>query len=227
MYPVVYEGENEGKLLRHVVPRKGLEDQISSYGSNETFFPHVDNPDLRLREENAFNQIKTYIPDSLTLLCLRQQKGVATSIVLLSEVLDDLTDNDKKLLQEPVFNIKRPASFVGKSVTENVPLIMKCEDGSYISRFDYHNIETKSTIHQPILEKFRQSAIDQNKWISLYLKPGQMVTFDNQKTLHTRNGFKANFDGNDRWLIRLFGSYNIPANECFVSLDCNHHLKNQ
>lgn len=39
LYPVVYEGENNGQLIRHVVPRKGLEKQISSYGSNETFYP--------------------------------------------------------------------------------------------------------------------------------------------------------------------------------------------
>ncbi|STO62117.1 hypothetical protein [Haemophilus aegyptius] len=73
VYPVVYEGENEGKLLRHVVPKQGLENQISSYGSNETFFHHVDNPDLRLREEDMFNDVPTYIPDTLTLLCLKQQ----------------------------------------------------------------------------------------------------------------------------------------------------------
>lgn len=180
-----------------------------------------------MRKEHQFSNVPTYIPDSLTLLCLRQQKGVATSIVLLADVLADLTEEDKALLEEPAFSIKRPASFSGASISVNVPLIMKCSDGSYISRFDYHNVETSSPKHQPVLEKFRQSAIDQNKWISLYLEPGQVVTFDNQKTLHTRNGFKANFDGNDRWLIRLFGTYEKPTSEYFVSTECNHHLKTQ
>ncbi|UXN35710.1 hypothetical protein N8E86_01975 [Avibacterium paragallinarum] len=29
--------------------------------------------------------------------------------------------------------------------------------------------------------------------------------FNNQRTLHTRNKFTPKFDGNDRWLLRLFG----------------------
>lgn len=225
IYPVVYEGENEGKLLRHVVPKQGLENQISSYGSNETFFPHVDNPDLRLREEDMFNDVPTYIPDTLTLLCLKQQEGVATSILLLSDVLKDLVEEEISLLEERKFIIKRPASFSGETEVRDVPLLMKGKDGSYISRFDYHNIDTESPKHKVVLEKFKKSAIDQDKWISLYLRPGEIVTFDNQKTLHTRNGFKAKFDGNDRWLIRLFGTYDKPLKEYFVSSECNHHLR--
>lgn len=73
VYPVVYQGENEGKLIRHVVPREGLENQISSYGSKETFYPHVDNPDLRLRTEPA-TDLDTPVPDTLTLLCLNNKK---------------------------------------------------------------------------------------------------------------------------------------------------------
>lgn len=155
----------------------------------------------------------------------KQQKGVATSILLLSDVLADLSENDKKLLEDPVFRIKRPASFAGNSSCDNLPLLSRDVDGDYISRFDYHNVETESTQHSQALESFKKSVLDQNKWISLYLEPGQAVTFDNQKTLHTRNGFKANFDGNDRWLLRVFGLYNKPTAAMLLSPECNHHLK--
>lgn len=80
MYPVVYQGENDGRLIRHVVPRVGLETQISFYGSSLDFYPHVDNPDLRLRGEDGF---RSPVPDTLSLLCLRQQDNVATSILKL------------------------------------------------------------------------------------------------------------------------------------------------
>ncbi|UOO82033.1 hypothetical protein LVJ83_00710 [Uruburuella testudinis] len=60
LYPVVYQGENEGRLIRHVVPKKGLENEISSYGSSKTFYPHVDNPDLKLRGENSYPPISIY-----------------------------------------------------------------------------------------------------------------------------------------------------------------------
>lgn len=51
LYPVVYQGENDGRLVRNVVPRQGMENKISSYGSKYSFLPHVDNPDLCLRSE--------------------------------------------------------------------------------------------------------------------------------------------------------------------------------
>lgn len=225
IYPVVYQGENEGKLIRHVVPKQGSENQISLYGSNETFFPHVDNPDLRLRSENQFNNISTYIPDTLTLLCLRKHEGVATSILLLKDVLADFSEEEIRLLQDPVFNINRPASFADQSTNKNLPLIMKADDGDYISRFDYHNVSTESEKHFTLLKKFQVSSIDKSKWISLFLEPGQAVTFDNQKVLHTRNGFKARFDGKDRWLLRVFGTYEKPSSEQLVSPVCNHHLR--
>ncbi|MDO4906300.1 TauD/TfdA family dioxygenase [Neisseria sp.] len=225
LYPVVYEGENNGHLIRHVVPRKGLEKQISSYGSNETFYPHVDNPDLQLRNEPLQRSIKTPSPDTLTLLCLRQHEGVATSILLLNDILTFLSEEEKQLLQDPVFSVSRPASFAGSHTTENLPLLIQQSDGSYISRFDYHNISTQySHGHISALEKFKHISTDETIWKAFYLQPGQAVTFDNQKTLHTRNGFKPYFNGKDRWLLRVFGLYHKPSDCCLVP-GSKHHLK--
>lgn len=226
LYPVVYEGENDGQLIRHVVPRKGLEKQISSYGSNETFYPHVDNPDLRLRSENLQQSIKTPSPDTLTLLCLRQHEGVATSILLLNDILAFLSNEEKLLLQDPVFSVNRPASFKGNYSSSNLPLLIQESDNSYISRFDYHNLSTQhSPEHICALDKFKQISTDKSIWKSFYLQPGQAVTFDNQKTLHTRNGFQPLFNGKDRWLLRVFGLYQKPSDCCLVTPDCKHHLK--
>lgn len=221
LFPVVYQGENNGRLIRHVVPRIGLEHQISSYGSSLSFYPHLDNPDLRLRGEvNA----RSPVPDTLSLLCLRQQDDVATSLLRLDDILDDLTEDEIKILEEAEFTVDRPASFVEKESIEGLPLLCKNGDGLYVSRFDYHNVRTNSFRHNEVLSKFKKSSLNPKKWISLCLKPGQVVTFDNQRMLHTRNGFKPKFDGTDRWLLRVFGLFEQCSDDYLVDDICKHHL---
>src|SRR5438045_3698492 len=51
--PVVYEGENDGRLFRHVIPARASGTQKSSHGSKLRFSYHVDNPDLPLSAENV------------------------------------------------------------------------------------------------------------------------------------------------------------------------------
>lgn len=223
VYPVVYQGENDGRLIRHVVPRQNMEHSISSYGSKESFLPHVDNPDLSLRSEIDKNSTSP-CPDTLSLLYLRQQQGVATSIIKLTDVLSDLSELDIKLLQDAVFNVSRPASFKNKSTATNLPLV-DYYDGNYISRFDYHNVYSDSQEHQKALEKLKASALDSSKWLTFYLNPSQVITFDNQRVFHTRNGFTPRFDGSDRWLLRVFGLYNKPSDQYLHSSQCSHHLK--
>lgn len=222
LYPVVYEGENDGRLLRNVVPKEGMENQVSSYGSKQSFLPHIDNPDLALRSEIGLRDVYP-CPDTLSLLCLRQIKNVATSIIKLDDVLGELSDDDIALLQDNVFNVSRPASFSNHSILRDVPLLSKYNQ-IYISRFDYHNVFTDSLEHKYALDNFKKSSIDEKKWIRLYLKPAQIVTFDNQRTLHTRDGFTPKFNGFDRWLIRVFGLYQKPAPKYLLSPNCNHHL---
>lgn len=45
LWPVVYQGENNGHLIRHVCPMLQAEEKISSQGAKYDFYPHVDNPD--------------------------------------------------------------------------------------------------------------------------------------------------------------------------------------
>lgn len=141
-------------------------------------------------------------------------------------MLGDLSEQDLARLSEPCFQVKRPASFEYQSVcSHDVPLLLQDERGHRCSRFDYHNVITHSARHLPALERMRASARDEKKWLSLELEPGQVLTFDNQRTLHSRNGFVPDFNGRDRWLLRMFGLYQKPDNSLFISTDCRHHLK--
>lgn len=190
LYPVVYQGENDGRLVRNVVPRQGMEQKISSYGSKIAFLPHVDNPDLALRCEADVRTQISPCPDTLTLLCLRQQENVNTSIICLDDIIAQLSGSDIALLQEPYFKVSRPASFDNSLTIENLPVLAQYK-GNYISRFDYHNVTSDSTVHQNALNHFKTACMNTSKWRAFHLKPGQFVTFDNQRTLHTQDGFNT------------------------------------
>lgn len=153
------------------------------------------------------------------------QKNVFTSILLLDDVLKRLSDNDIETLTKPNFIIKRPDSFESNEpFVYDLPLL--CEvNGKFYSRFDYHNVTSNDKNSLEVLEKLRKITLDENLWKKLCLRPGQMVIFNNQRTLHTRNKFTPTFDGNDRWLLRLFGVLNKPDSHILVSDKCNHHIK--
>lgn len=205
-------------------PRKRTQFHISSHGSSLDFFPHVDNPDLPITGEKLPNEIGK-CPDTLTLLSLKSQENVFTSLLLLDDILENLSDDEIELLSQPLFDVKRPDSFEKDNVSiNNLPLLTKY-DGKYYSRFDYHNISTKDPLSLQVLNKFRQISLNENLWKKFNLKPGEVIIFNNQRTLHTRNKFTSKFDGNDRWLLRLFGLWEKPNTASFVSEHCNHHLK--
>lgn len=75
LFPVVYEGENDGRLIRHVVMRSGFAEKRSSHGGKVSFLPHSDNPDLHIPGERLYG-IGPSSPKTLSLLTLRQQDGV-------------------------------------------------------------------------------------------------------------------------------------------------------
>ena len=72
------------------------------------------------------------VPDTLSLLCLRQQDNVATSILKLDDVLDELSGEEIKLLEEAEFTVNRPASFEKQESIDKLPLLRKGENGLYV-----------------------------------------------------------------------------------------------
>jgi L-asparagine oxygenase len=203
--PVSYIGENYGKTIRHVVPRISANKQVSSHGFVE-FNYHVDNPDLSLSGEDI--QIST-CPEYLVLFCLRGSKSATTEIVELKDIIKKLSKNELKDSQKPIFDIKRPDSFEEKdNIVKNIPLIYK-NNNKYLSRYDYHNISSTQDEGVKLLDKFKSILDTKNISRKIIFKAGDVLIFKNQETLHKRSFFIPNYNGNDRWLLRVFGMNNI------------------
>lgn len=226
LHPVVYQGENDGRLVRHVVPAEKSVGSISSHGSRVAFAGHVDNPDLPFFD-NA-EEHKVSIPDNLSLYCLRQQDvSVPTDIIFLDKILDRLGPEKTSLLMKPLFTVERPASFSGYAGLHisDVPLISRNNLGQYISRIDTHRITTTDKKSESIIEEFKAIAASDDVKLRLVLQPGECVIFKNKRVLHAREAFNPRFDGKDRWLLRILSVNSKPPTEILVAPDDPTHLK--
>lgn len=200
--PVAYQNENGGQLFRHVVPASGGRSQRSSHGSKLTFGFHVDNPDLPLTPEPLGDS--SACPEFLSLLAVRSDLKVRSSIALLDKVLGDLNANVISHLCESEFLISRPDSFSeGKKTC--LPLLVFGDAGVAFCRYDKENTAPLTPRAAAALLMF-EAALErvENQMATVFL-PGDLLIIRNQRTLHRREGYQPRDDGADRWLIRLFG----------------------
>lgn len=211
--PIFYIGENSGKAIRHVVPKINRDKQIGSHGILEFNF-HVDNPDLSLIGE------KTKRPpclEFLALYCLRGNAKATTELANLEKIIQFMSDDEIKTALSNQFNIKRPDSFEADNpCVKDVPLFTKFK-GKYYSRYDFHNIQSTNKASQEVLDRVNEILVNHIEPVKIIFETGDFLIFKNQETMHKRSQFKLGYNGNERWLMRLFGMNDIPRN----------HLHNQ
>ena len=102
--PVTYRGENDDKVVRHVVPRIDGDNEISSHGSKLAFDFHVDNPDLPLVSEESC--ALSPCPEYLSLHSIRYDHNVPTKLLFLDDVIKECAKETIEVLSEPIFIIK-------------------------------------------------------------------------------------------------------------------------
>ncbi|HDR9057742.1 TauD/TfdA family dioxygenase [Burkholderia vietnamiensis] len=201
--PVVYEGENGGRLFRHVVPTRGAAMAKSSHGARVRFGYHVDNPDLPLSAEPITNL--SACPEYLSLFGMRCDPSVGTTLVPTRSVLSRLSPDVLNVLASPRFVISRPASFGSARETDGLPLIVKAANGQWLCRFDTENTRAMDVEGARAIAALRAVLETRELDIGLLLLPGDFLIFKNQLVLHARDAFVPLDDGVDRWLMRLFG----------------------
>ena len=204
--PIAYQNENNGNLFRHVVPARYARDHKSSHGSHRTFGMHVDNPDLPLTPENITDRSGS--PEFLSLMAIRTDLKVKSSIALLDTILDKLDQNTIKSLKEDNFLVLRPDSF-DNSKSSRLPLLITNQSNVSYCRFDQENVSPLTPAAGAALLMLRAELDKEENRIQTTYQPGDLLIIKNQRLFHSREGFLPREDGTDRWLIRLFGMSNI------------------
>ncbi|AYQ57377.1 hypothetical protein MS2017_1703 [Bathymodiolus thermophilus thioautotrophic gill symbiont] len=202
--PFSVKGENGDRIIRHVVPSESIKGQIGSQGYKYAFGTHVDNPHLLLMSENCDENSKIErAPEILGLLSQRAQYDVSTNIIMLKDIVNILPKEVTTELLKNNFLVNSPESFSNQS-NRIVPLLVKYKN-TYISRFDMHNVKPMTTLAKDAFSYLKKT-IDEFPKSRIVLTEGDMLLFNNQLTIHSRDSFKTCFNGNERWLIRIYGN---------------------
>ena len=199
---VSYEAEGYGRIFQDIVPDITMANHQSSVGSNK---------ELEIHTEQAFSKLK---PDFLSLSCIRGDKSALTYILPINTIIRYLDENDKKLLQQPLWKIGVDYSFklngnefIDGNERGPIPIIninindVDAEDPILI--FDQDLMIGITEEANEIIKKITNIYYEHR--IQHCLQPGEIMIINNNKAVHGRSGFAPKYDGKDRFLIRCFG----------------------
>ncbi|WP_016937034.1 TauD/TfdA family dioxygenase [Bacillus siamensis] len=189
--PIGYADEKNGQLIHDICPIKGKESGLENSGSKVFFTYHTE------------DAIHPYRPDHLALYCLRSdhKNEAQTETASIVNALELLPSSVVLTLREPLYKLSPPASFNSDDLSKIIPVL----SGSIQA--------PEMVIHCSLMEGITEEA----KWalellkealskvsIKVPLCPGDLIIIDNRLAAHARSSFTPQYDGNDRWLQRMF-----------------------
>lgn len=203
---IAYEGESSGKLFQDIVPIQNMSTEQSSVSSKN---------ELEIHTEQAFSKLK---PDILTLACLRSANSAFTYILPVKYILKNITPEEHDLLMQPLWYFGIDYSF---KVNNNDFI-----DGNTRGPFPILSVNNDINDNNKAYLLFDQNLItgitDEaneiiKKTVNIYytyrlqycLESGDILLINNNIAVHGRSPFIANYDGNDRFLIRCFGTFDL------------------
>jgi L-asparagine oxygenase len=188
---VAYREEKSGALVQDVVPVPGMESFQGNAGSTK----------LEMHVENAFHANR---PDYVGLLCLRNDHDniAGLQVACVRRALRLLPEQTRDILHEPRFVTAAPGSFGNASGTTAPQGILSGNREDPDIRIDFASTD-------PLDPEAKQAMADLGEAIvqvrtTIVLEPGDLAFVDNRLALHGRTRFQPRYDGNDRWLQRVF-----------------------
>jgi Fe(II)/alpha-ketoglutarate-dependent arginine beta-hydroxylase len=203
--------QQDGHIVHGVFPIEGHEHEQLGSGSEELLTWHT---------EDAFHPFRG---DYLGLFCLRNPTCVATTVGRLD--CRELSPGCLEVLCQPRFTIRPDESHLPKNRSdlggsaellerayrriekmnrepERVPVLFGdprspylCLDPYFMERLD-DDPEAQEALDE-LIQVIEESLVD------MVLQPGDLLLLDNYRAVHGRRPFKAQYDGNDRWMVRV------------------------
>ena len=196
---VAYEAEGYGRLFQDVVPVQAMAKDQTSVGSNA---------ELEIHTEQAFSRLR---PDILSLACLRGDINAKTYILPVESVFKYMTPEEKCLLRLSLWKTGVDLSFklhgqdfIEGDVRGPMPIIHGEEEDPFL-RFDQDLMYSLNEFGIHLLKKI--VAIYYEVRGQHNLMSGEIILIDNNRAVHGRSPFFPRYDGNDRFLVRCFGTF--------------------
>jgi Fe(II)/alpha-ketoglutarate-dependent arginine beta-hydroxylase len=215
--PIGWATQQRGYILHDVIPIKEDENAQISTGSLQTIWWH---------NEDAFHP---YRGDYVGLMCLRNPNGVPTTFASIDMI--ELDAKVKETLFEPHYVIRPDESHTAKNsgngnngnghdhgiddlvefaytqiqrlqVDSPKLSVLYGDPRSPYLRLDPYFMDPLEDDKAQFALNSLIHAIDASL-AEVVLQPGDCLFIDNYRSVHGRKPFKANYDGNDRWLKRI------------------------
>jgi alpha-ketoglutarate-dependent taurine dioxygenase len=209
-HPDYDENEKDGTYINQIIPRDDAKSKTvaSSFGSEVPFHPHT---------ENVYSEppLKFF-----SLLCLRGDPQVATSMIFLDHILEYIKQNphhspsvNASVLNEikkAQFMMKSGPSFEGRKGHEVVlPILTNNEKGERVYRFNANPNRVAATNEtSEFVISYLKTLLTSREFLdkcktSVHLKKGDLLLFNNWEVMHARDSFKIDKE-NWRWLQRCY-----------------------
>ncbi|HEY7420118.1 MAG TPA: TauD/TfdA family dioxygenase [Ktedonobacteraceae bacterium] len=189
--PIAYEDEKNGMLIQNICPVRGKEEAQENTGSTY----------LEFHTEDAFHP---YRPDFIGLLCLKpdHERIAATAAASIRRALSMLPGKTQELLRQPLYRIRLSSSFTSDTVfSQQLPVLWGDVLEPNIS-VDFYGMEALTFPAQLALKTLEEALLKVT--ISHRLVTGDLMIVDNRVAAHARTAFPPRYDGQDRWIQRLF-----------------------
>jgi len=200
-YPVSYIQEQDGQLIQNILPVHKTEAQQISTSSKV---------ELALHTETAFHPYK---PDYILLLCLRGDEKAATTYANVNDIIEFLSDEVVKSLQQPWYKTAVDDSFrtKGEPQKEFIMPIFSEVNGKMTITYDNFFMRGINIYADLALAELNYAIQKCTK--EIVLKTGDLLVIDNSTVIHGRKPFQARYDGTDRWVQRMLVRKQMPPDD--------------
>jgi len=203
---ISYEAEGYGLLYQDIIPVKNMSNNQTSMSSIR---------ELEIHTEQAFSNLR---PDILSLACLRTDKSAFTYILPIKYIIDNISDEELKLLKMPLWKIGVDLSFklnnnnfIDGEIRGPISIINDDDKNDPKIIFDQDLMigitEESNNLISKIIDIYYKYRIEHN------LIPGEIILIDNNRAVHGRSSFIPNYDGYDRFLIRSFITFDYEKSK--------------
>ncbi|CEE91710.1 hypothetical protein XNA1_550035 [Xenorhabdus nematophila str. Anatoliense] len=199
-----FSDEMNGRLCHMVMPAKN--DEKSYLRSTKKLGFHTEVVNGYFIEEDPYYG-QPVSPEIFGLIGLRNPDRVATTLLRLEYILEELDQDTIEELMKPNFFAQSQSSFDREISIENVPALKINKDGIIYIRYSHSKLIAKEEKSRLALLALSNAINNSSKVEFISLNPGDILIINNRICLHGRSSLTdtAQFNGFDRWLLRLYG----------------------
>lgn len=196
--------EMNGRLCHMVMPAKNDDKSLKRSTKQLSFHTEVVNG--YFIEENP-TPGQPVAPELFGLIGLRNPDNIATTLLPLKSVLSKLEPLIINELKKNIFRSTSQSSFDRDICIDNVPVLKELKDGATGVRYSHSKLTAKDKCGAEALKCLTELINSSAHTLYISLNPGDVLLINNRTSLHGRAAIadSAKFNGEDRWLLRIYG----------------------